>query len=53
MMTLAIAVSTMITVAVVVFAIQFYALRKERAKREKVCTRKVSVGGTQEAPLAS
>lgn len=53
MMIISITVSTMITVAIVVFAIQYYALRKERAKRDKLCTRKVSVGVTQEAPIAT
>jgi hypothetical protein len=53
MMILAIAVSTMITVAIVVFAIQYYALRKEQAKRDKVFTSKGLVGGTQEVPIAS
>lgn len=53
MMLIAIAVSTMLTVAIVVFAMQYYALRKEQTKRDKVCTRKRLVGGTQEAPIAS
>jgi hypothetical protein len=53
MMILAIAVSTMITVAIVVFAMQYYALRKEQAKREKVFTSKGTVRVTQEAPIAS
>jgi hypothetical protein len=53
MMIISIVVSTMITVAVVVFATQYYALRKERSRRDKVCTRNGSVGVTRESPIAS
>lgn len=53
MMILAIIISTMITVAIVVFAMQYYAYRKNHAKREKVCALKGSAGVTQEAPIAS
>ena len=53
MMVLAIAVSTMIIVALVVFAIQFNLYKKYQAKRDNLCTRKRSAGETQEAPLAS
>lgn len=53
MMVIAIGVSTMITVAIVVFAMQYCALRKEQAKRDKGCTHKGPVGVTQEAPIAS
>ena len=53
MMILAIVVSTMITVALVMFATQFYLYRKNQTKRDKVCTMKRSAGETQEAPIAS
>jgi hypothetical protein len=53
MMILAIAVSTMIVVAMVVFAMQYYAYRKNHAKRERVCARKESAAGAQEMPIAS
>ena len=53
MMVLAIVVSTMITVALVVFAIQFNLYKKYQAKRDEVCARKRPAGETQEAPLAS
>jgi hypothetical protein len=53
MMILAIAVSTMITVAIVVFSIQCYIYRKIIFKRDKICTRKGAVGVTQEVPIAS
>ncbi|MDD2852488.1 MAG: hypothetical protein PHY09_11425 [Desulfuromonadaceae bacterium] len=53
MMIISIAVSTMVVVAIVVFAIQINALRKEQAKRDKICTSKESVGGTQEAPATT
>lgn len=52
-MILAIAVSTMITVAIVVFVTQYYALRKERAERNRLCTRNSATGVTQEVPIAS
>ena len=47
MMIIAIAASTMITVAIVVFAMQYYAYRKNHAKQGKVYNSK---GSTQEAP---
>jgi hypothetical protein len=53
MMILAIAVSTMIVVALVVFATQFCVYRKNQAKRDKACTRERLAGDTQEAPIAS
>jgi hypothetical protein len=53
MMILAIALSTMITVALVVFATQFHFYRKYHANRDEVCTSKRSAGEAQEAPTAS
>lgn len=50
MMILAIAVSTMIMVAIVVFAVQYHAYKKNHTKLDKVCTRK---GLTKEIPIAS
>jgi hypothetical protein len=49
MMIFAMIVSTMITMAIVVFAIQYYSYRKNHAKREKACALKGSAGVTQEA----
>jgi hypothetical protein len=53
MMILAIAVSTMIIVAVVVFAVQYYAYKKSQAKLDKVCASKGLAEGAQEMPIAS
>ncbi len=53
MLVISIVVSTMVTVAIVVFAMQYWALRKEQSKQDKVCGRKESVGVTREAPIAS
>ena len=52
-MILAIIVSTMIAVALVVFAIQFRQYKKYEAKRDELCTLKRSAGETREAPMAS
>jgi len=53
MLIFAIIVSTMITVATVVFAMQCYSYRKNHAKLDKLCTRKESTAGAQEMPIAS
>ena len=53
MMIFSIVVSTMITVAIVVFAMQYYSYRKNHAKLSKLRTRKESASGAQEMPLAS
>ncbi|MDD2852495.1 MAG: hypothetical protein PHY09_11460 [Desulfuromonadaceae bacterium] len=53
MMIILIVMSTMVTVAVIVFATQYQSMKKEMAKREKIHIRKGSVRGAQEAPLAS
>lgn len=50
MMIIAIAASTMIVVAMVVFAVQYYAYRKNHPKQNTECTRK---GSAVEAPIAS
>ena len=50
MMILAIAVSTMITVAIVVFAMQYCAYRKNHPKRNNACTLKAPASRAQDAP---
>ena len=49
MMILAIAASTMVIVALVVFAIEFHLYRKYQAKREKEASRQISAVETREA----
>ena len=53
MMIFAMIVSTMITVAIVVFAMQYYSYRKNHAKLGKLRTRKDSAARAQEMPIAS
>lgn len=53
MMVFAIAISTMITVALVVFAMQYHAYRKNHPKQEKEHARKGATAGAQEAPTVS
>ena len=53
MLIFAIIVSTMITVAIVVFAVQCYSYRKNHAKLGELRTRKESAAGAQEMPIAS
>jgi hypothetical protein len=53
MMIIAIAVSTMVTVAIVVFVMQYLVYRKNHVKRDKACISKERVGAAHEAPIAS
>lgn len=52
MMIVAITVSTMVAVAVVVFAVEMYMYRKHHVKRDKDSARQAAAA-SQEAPLVS
>ncbi len=52
-MILALIVSTMIVVALVVFATQYYVYRKSHPKQDTVRAREGVAAGTHEAPITS
>lgn len=52
-MIIAIAISTMITMAVVVFALQYYSYKKNHGKQGRANASKVPAGRALETPITS